>query len=633
MCFLRHASIKVKLTFVTMVISSVALLLVSLAYATYDMIAFRQTMTRNLSTLAQIIGTNSTAALVFDDSAAAGEILIALEAEPHIVASVLYGPDGRLLAHYLRDDLPGEFTPPQVEGDSHRFEAGHLVLFRQIRRDGETIGTIYLQADLHEVSARLLRTIGLGIIAIVAASCVGFFLSSKLQHVISGPILHLARTARLISEKRDYTVRADKYSEDEVGLLTEDFNDMLSRIAEQDVAVRAAKERAEEASRAKSEFLANMSHELRTPLNAIIGFSEVLLEKMFGELNDRQEEYLNDILSSGEHLLSLINDILDLAKVESGKVELQPSLFDLRQVLEGSLMMVKERALAHGITLSLESADDVETVVGDERKVKQILFNLLSNAMKFTPNAGQVGIRAHAVDGAVQIAVWDTGVGIAPADQDCIFEEFRQVGSGLTGKTEGTGLGLALTRKFVALHGGTISVQSALEQGSTFTFTLPMAEAADETSPAERPAARAPEQAGPGDVVRPSVLIIEDDPKAADLLRIYLTEAGYTVDTAVDGVEGVKQVKHLAPDVVILDVLLPKADGWSVLTQLREDAVTQDIPIIIASVADQRSRGLALGAAAYFVKPIQKEELLRTLDALGLTAKKSAEPANVSIRI
>src|SRR5262249_51820895 len=227
------------------------------------------------------------------------------------------------------------------------------------------------------------------------------------------------------------------------------------------------------ANRHKSEFLANMSHELRTPLNAVIGFSEVLLDKMFGDLNAKQEEYLDDILSSGRYLLSLINDILDLAKVEAGRLELELGTFDFRQLLEGSLVMVKERALAHGITLSLEIADDADTLTGDERKVKQILFNLLSNAVKFTPDGGKVGIVATKSDAMVQVAVRDTGVGIAVDDQQRIFEEFQQgsvawyqqnlfqqVGQGLTGKTEGTGLGLTLAKKFVELHGGTIWVES-----------------------------------------------------------------------------------------------------------------------------------------------------------------------------
>jgi PAS domain S-box-containing protein len=241
-----------------------------------------------------------------------------------------------------------------------------------------------------------------------------------------------------------------------------------------EAALRQAKEAAEVANRAKSEFLANVSHELRTPLNAILGFSEVLLEQMFGPLNAKQEEYLRDILSSGKHLLSLINDLLDLTRIEAGKLELQQRALNLRYLLERSLVMVKDRAVAHNITLSLEVDDSLDTVFVDDQKVKQVLFNLLSNALKFTPAGGQVGIKARRVEGMVRIAVWDTGVGIAREDQQRIFEAFQQVGQGLTGKTEGTGLGLTLTQKFVELHGGTLWVESVPGCGSTFIFTLPV---------------------------------------------------------------------------------------------------------------------------------------------------------------
>src|SRR5262249_54009005 len=277
-----------------------------------------------------------------------------------------------------------------------------------------------------------------------------------------------------------------------------------------------------------------MSHELRTPLNAIIGFSEVLLEKMFGDLNEKQEEYLQDVLSSGRHLLSLINDILDLSKVEAGKMELEPAVFNLRELLEGSLVMVKERALAHGIALSLDVAKDIDTFIGDERKVKQIVFNLLSNAVKFTPDKGKVGITAKKTDGAVQVSVWDTGIGIAAEDQQQIFEEFQQVGKGSTGKTEGTGLGLTLSKRVVELHGGTLWVDSTPGRGSTFTFTLPIAGAADHVSPTVVPEETATERVLEAASTSPLVLVIEDDAKAAELLRLYLAEAGYTVVLARD---------------------------------------------------------------------------------------------------
>jgi signal transduction histidine kinase len=230
----------------------------------------------------------------------------------------------------------------------------------------------------------------------------------------------------------------------------------------------------EAASRHKSEFLANMSHELRTPLNAILGFSEVLAERMFGEVNDKQAEYLQDILSSGRHLLSLINDILDLSKVEAGRLELELERFHLPATLDNALTLVRERASRHGITLTQTVDKRLGHMVADERKVKQVLLNLLSNAVKFTPDGGRIDLIATAAEDVVTVAVSDTGIGIAPEDQAAVFEEFRQVGRDDTRKQEGTGLGLTLSKKFVELHGGRIWVQSQIGRGSTFTFTLPV---------------------------------------------------------------------------------------------------------------------------------------------------------------
>jgi signal transduction histidine kinase len=230
----------------------------------------------------------------------------------------------------------------------------------------------------------------------------------------------------------------------------------------------------EVANRHKSEFLANMSHELRTPLNAVIGFSEVLIEKMFGDVNEKQEEYLRDIHSSGRHLLSLINDILDLSKIEAGKMELEVTTFDLPQAIENALMLVRGRADAHAIRLDVAIGAGLGDFAGDERKFKQIMVNLLSNAVKFTPEGGRVSVRAGSVNGSIEIAVQDTGIGIAAEDQQAIFDEFQQVGTDYARKREGTGLGLALTKRFVELHTGTIAVKSAPGEGSTFTFTLPV---------------------------------------------------------------------------------------------------------------------------------------------------------------
>jgi signal transduction histidine kinase len=228
----------------------------------------------------------------------------------------------------------------------------------------------------------------------------------------------------------------------------------------------------EVASQHKSEFLANMSHELRTPLNAVIGFSEVLGERMFGDLNEKQDEYLKDIHASGQHLLSLINDILDLSKIEAGRMELELTDFDLLQAIDNALTLVRERAGRRGIALHQSVEEHLGEIRGDERKVKQVLLNLLSNALKFTPEGGRVEVLARVVDGMAEISVTDTGVGIAAEDQEAVFEEFRQVGTAEK-KAEGTGLGLTLCRKFIELHGGRIWVTSQVGAGSTFTFTIP----------------------------------------------------------------------------------------------------------------------------------------------------------------
>ena len=300
-----------------------------------------------------------------------------------------------------------------------------------------------------------------------AAGAIGLalVLGYAISWSVIGPVLRMdARMKELTSG--DFSGRVAIPNRDELGALAANLNRMSEELG------RLYKE-IEAASRHKSEFLANMSHELRTPLNAIIGFSEVLLERMFGELNPKQEEYLQDILTSGRHLLSLINDILDLSKVEAGRMELEPSAFDLPAALEGCLTLVRERTTQHGMALTLTVDERIGEVVADERKVRQVVLNLLSNAVKFTPDGGRVAVDATCVDGGVEIAVSDTGIGIALEDQAAVFEEFRQVGSDKARKSEGTGLGLALARKFVELHGGRIWLTSEVGKGSTFAFTLP----------------------------------------------------------------------------------------------------------------------------------------------------------------
>jgi signal transduction histidine kinase len=306
------------------------------------------------------------------------------------------------------------------------------------------------------------------------------FVGGLLAQHITLPLVRLRAAAGRLAAG-DIAMRLNFTRQDEVGDLGRAFDSMAAALLERSAQLRVAHEelqsqylQVQDANRLKSEFLANMSHELRTPLNAIIGFSEVLQEKLFGELNEKQAEYTEDILTSGRHLLSLINEILDLSKVEAGRMELETAPFDLPLAIENARTFVRERAAKHGITVEMDVDERLGEYVGDERKIKQILLNLLSNAVKFTPEGGRIGINARQVDGAIEISVTDTGIGIAPEDQPKIFEEFRQVGADYAHKVEGTGLGLTLAKKFVELHGGRIWVESEPGKGSTFTFALPL---------------------------------------------------------------------------------------------------------------------------------------------------------------
>jgi signal transduction histidine kinase/ActR/RegA family two-component response regulator len=357
----------------------------------------------------------------------------------------------------------------------------------------------------------------------------------------------------------------------------------------------------EVASRHKSEFLASMSHELRTPLNAVIGFSEVLLERMFGDLNERQEEYLRDILASGRHLLELLNDILDLSKVEAGHMDLQRSRFPVSNAVDYSLGMVRERAMRHGISLRSETEGGTGDLHADELRFKQVLLNLLSNAVKFTPDGGAVSVTARRSDGELVVAVEDTGVGIEADDQERIFHAFQQ-GSRSPSRQEGTGLGLTLCKRIVELHGGRIWVDSRVGEGTTVTFALPLSPAQDDAAgPQARSAGR-------------RILLVEDDQASLDLLKAYLDGGDYEISVARDGVDGLEAVRRDEPAAVVLDIRLPGLVGWDVLAAVKADPATSRIPVVVASVLDERAKGLALGASAYLVKPISRDGLLSALD-------------------
>jgi len=416
----------------------------------------------------------------------------------------------------------------------------------------------------------------------------------------------------------------------------------------------------EDASRMKSEFLANMSHELRTPLNAIIGFSEILRDGLVGAMTDKQRNFTGDILRSGQHLLSLINDILDLSKVEAGKMLLDLDPVEVSSLFVNSLTIVREKAATRHIRLALEAEDGLGSMMVDARKVKQIVYNLLSNAVKFTPDGGQVTLRAASVPRArvgqrqepgtgsgraflpsentfaefLEISVTDSGIGIAAEDLEHLFKPFSQIDSGLARRFDGTGLGLAMVKLLADLHGGSVAVDSEVDVGSRFTVWLPL-----RRMEAESPAPPAPTGSStPVDIAAPvhasdarTALVVDDDLTSANLIRIQLEAEGFTVLHAASSEEGLHLATQQPLSLITLDIALPKMDGWEFLTRIKRVPALRHVPVVIISILADFSRGFALGAAAVMQKPVTRKELYDSLAQLGLLAPADGPPLTVLV--
>ena len=637
MPWLRGNSIAKRLTRMNLLVSGAGLLLSCAAFVAYDLMSFREAMVHNLSIQAQIAGSNSVSALLFDDPQAAENTLSALKAAPNVVSAGIYTPAGKSFAMYWRDGSAQELALPPISSgqiEAHWFKNGELVLVRKIVFQGKSSGTVFIGSDLQEMSHRLKRYAGIAAMVLFASLIAALLVATVFQRAVAEPIVHLADLAGIVSREKDYSLRAISTGNgDEPDILIRALNEMLGQIQERDTALgrahgeleRRVRERTiqlavankeldlrnrevERATQLKSKFLASMSHELRTPLNAIVGFSDLLADEGPGQLNDKQKRFVNHIKQGAAHLLQLINDILDLSKIEAGQLELRCEQFLVKDALPEVLSTIRPLAMAKNIQVQQKLGTD-RPVYADRVRFKQILYNLLSNAVKFTPKDGRITLECTDSAEFVCISVADTGIGIRPEDQVVVFEEFRQVEGGQDSTREGTGLGLAITKRLVEQQGGKISLMSEPGKGSRFTFTLPVANGSrlEVVHPLHSLSATTN-----GSLGKPLILVVDDEASARELISSYLNPE-YRIAIAESGDEAVNKAHHLRPDAITLDLSMPGKSGFEALVALKKNPDTSNIPIIIVSIVDQKNLGFALGAADYLIKPIRKPVLLETL--------------------
>jgi signal transduction histidine kinase/DNA-binding response OmpR family regulator len=637
----QNASVAKKLTWMNMLVSGAALLLACAAFIGYDMVTFRATIVRNLSTQAQIIGSNSASALLFNDPKAAQDTLSALKAAPDILSAVIYMPDGKPLASYSRDGNNRNPEPPALPPDQiemHLLKNNEIVLVRSIVFQGKPTGIVYIRSGMEELDHRVLRYAGIAGVVLLVSLLAALLVSSIFRRSVAEPIVHLAQVADVVSRDKDYSIRATPIPHHgELSILIDAFNEMLAQIDrnEQDLrkahdqleqrvqertaelqtakeeveafsqTVLRAKEELERAAKFKDQFLSTMSHELRTPLNAVLGFSDLLTEKRYGPLNERQQRYVNHIHTGGKHLLTLINDILDLSKIEAGRLQLSIESVLLTTSFAEVADTMRPLVDKKSHTL-VQRASSALSVRADGTRLKQVLMNLVGNAIKFTPDGGKIELAAKRVGDFVRVEVRDSGPGIPPEEQQRIFDAFYRLRRSEKA-AEGTGLGLAITQRLVELHGGELGVESELGQGSCFHFTLPIVPTfvAQETA------------SGPESVVARAgtrILVVEDDSSAAQLLETQLTSAGYAVTVCREPERALEMAAELQPSAVTIDIVMKPINGWELLSLLKSDPRTALIPVIVVTIVDQPSTGALLGADEYIVKPVDKATLLAAIE-------------------
>jgi signal transduction histidine kinase/CheY-like chemotaxis protein len=607
----RDLPIRRKLALMTLASSVIALVFAAAGIFTWDVIQYRREIARDLTAQARTIGENSTASITFEDPRSAGETLAVLEIHPNVEYACMFRADGSLFATYFRD---GRGACPAAAGDMLDVGWRDAQIIAPINFNGRRIGSVLIHRDLIDVVERL-SVLGAIMTALLAfAVLLAALVGHRMQRTIADPLLTLAATARVVSDTKNYSLRGEVRSTDEVGTVVQAFNDMLDRVQERNAELS-------QANRLKDEFLATLSHELRTPLNAILGWIRIVRS---ADLPPKtRTRALESIERNAGLQARLIEDLLEVSRIVTGKLHLQTSRTDLAAIVDAAVEIVQPAASAKNIAITTTIDQRPAMTNGDPDRLQQVIWNLLSNAVKFTPPGGRVAVQLGR-DHDYLLSVSDNGLGIDPAMLPQMFQPFRQIDASPTREQGGLGLGLAIVRQLVELHGGTVSARSqGVGTGATFEVRLPSVLPAEEPKRLDRRQAPAPMASAARSHLLSgvNVLVVDDEEDARELLKTVLESYGAAVTTAASAPEAMSEFDRSAPHVIVSDIGMPLEDGFSLVRRVREKPVHEggEVPAIAltayASAAD-REAALAAGYQAHVAKPFEPADVARLVHEL-----------------